>query len=75
MPDSLDPRPANETIRPEFNPSVLVNLVMMTLGARYGIATEMDSDRVAPAVNAAADLLRALGVVPTAAPTLPGRAR
>lgn len=58
--------------QPQFNPSCLVLLVMETLGRR-GIQTTVDSVNVGPSVNAAADLLRALGVQPTTAPDISKR--
>lgn len=61
--------------RPQFNPSRLVMLVMETLGARFGVGCTVDSVTVGTAVNAAADLLRALGVAPTTAPRLPAPTR
>lgn len=57
----------------EFNPSRLVTLTMELLDARYGIRSTVDNTSVGPAVDAAADLLRALGVTPTTIPSLPAR--
>jgi hypothetical protein len=57
--------------RATFNPSRLVTLAMEMLGQR-GVPTTVDDITAGPAVYAAADLLRALGVTPSNAPTVPG---
>ena len=71
MPTNL---PTGATVRPvarpEFNPGRLVQLAMEVLGERYGVPTVVDSVTVGPAVTAAADLLRALGVTPSTAPEI-----
>lgn len=76
IPDEWPPQPLYEMLtalppRPAFNPGRLVLDVMELLGRHYGIETIVESTAAGPAVNAAADLLRALGVTPATAPVLP----
>lgn len=54
----------------EFNPSALVQLVIDSLYDRHGISVPAESANVVTAVDAAADLLRALHIESTAAPRL-----
>jgi len=56
----------------QFSPAHLLSLVMQTLDVRYGIDATVDPTTVGPAVDAAAVLLRALGVEPSAS-ALPSR--
>ena len=55
---------------PQFNPSVLVLEVQRVLGV-HGIKVLVDMGNASTAVTAASDLLRALGVAPSASPRLP----
>lgn len=54
-----------DTKPPQFNPSYLVTLTMELLNDRYHIPSTIASSDVSKAVDAATELLLALGVKPT----------
>lgn len=66
MSDGARPAPTSVPL-PRVNPSRLVLDVQRLLGER-GVTVVVDMGNANAAIAAASDLLRALGVVPTAAP-------
>lgn len=57
-------RPAPDPTVQRFNPSVLVRVVCETLTERFGVQTEVTPATITAAIDAAAELLRNVGVVP-----------